>query len=93
MKRIRRIRRIACLKKFLSFIYSATKGLISSAKLSSSELYLAIIIIIIIIITTIIIIIIIIVVVIIIIIIIIMRIFTPIARALSESLEKCKAFC
>ena len=54
MKRIRRIRRITCLKKFLSFIYSATKGLISSAKLSSSELYLAIIIIIIIIITTII---------------------------------------
>ena len=40
--RIRRIRRIpyAIFKRFFSFIYSATKGFISSSKLSS-ELYLA----------------------------------------------------
>ena len=40
--RTRRIRRIpyAIFKRFFSFIYSATKGFISSSKLSS-ELYLA----------------------------------------------------
>ena len=42
IRRISRIRRIhyAIFKRFFSFIYSATKGFISSSKLSS-ELYLA----------------------------------------------------
>ena len=39
-RRIRRIQQIRIFKRFLSFIYSPTKGFISSSKLSS-ELYLA----------------------------------------------------
>ena len=40
IRRIRRIQQIRIFKRFLSFIYSPTKGFISSSKLSC-ELYLA----------------------------------------------------